>query len=205
MARTLITTLTPNSDVATYTLTGSGSGEKQYIAEITYPNEEPIETNTIDVTDCVFLDGGTDGTQTNYYNTSNNVTVTYDDTGKTFANNTSSSRSIYPVKVGVTPSSTNLYCFDCDFAIELDLIEYTSVSSLQVGDGTNNFYKRWDLYGCSGGEHIKYEIKSDTQKVFVDGVNVYTETYNFSTPLYVRFSQNAGRYQKIKNLMSYPI
>ena len=50
MARTLITTLTPNTDVATYTLTGTGAGEKQYIAEITYPNEEAIETNTVTIT-----------------------------------------------------------------------------------------------------------------------------------------------------------
>ena len=50
MARTLITTLTPTTDIATYTLTATGSGEKQYIAEITYPNEEPIETNTVTIT-----------------------------------------------------------------------------------------------------------------------------------------------------------
>ena len=50
MARTLITTLTPSTDTASYTLTGSGSGERQFIAETTYPNEEPIETNTVTIT-----------------------------------------------------------------------------------------------------------------------------------------------------------
>ena len=50
MARTLITTLNPTTDTASYTLTGTGSGEKQYIAEITYPNEEAIETNTVTIT-----------------------------------------------------------------------------------------------------------------------------------------------------------
>ena len=75
---------------------------------VVYSYSDVVDSDVKEITDCSFLDVGTDGTQTNYYNTSGNVTVTYDDTGKTFSNNTSASRSIYQVKAYVTPSSTSL-------------------------------------------------------------------------------------------------
>lgn len=205
MARTLIGTATTDGNgVATIDYQGTGTGKMNILATITIGGTT-YTTTTLQLLDCIFLDVGKTGkSNTNYYNPSTRITATTDTEGKTLTNTSGSSGTYYPTPSGETPGTSLFY--DTDYCIELDLLSYEGTGYIQVSDGTNNFFRSWSNLGCSGGEHIKIEVKNNSQAIYIDEneTATYTGTNNF-TDTNIRFNIANGANMKFANLEIYPI
>ena len=207
MARTLITTLQPTTDTASYTLTGTGSGEKQYIAEITYPNEEPIETNTIDVTDCMFYDGGVTGNKnTNWTNYSNRLTVTTDTDGTLLESNTSSNGYYFLNNASFTYS---------EWILEFDVVNLPS-TDLNIGiyiqdSNSSNTQIMFNSTETGTTGHFKLENKNNQFKLYVDDALIKTVNHTTTVGNHeIGFRLNSwttdkARFIKYRNLKLLPI
>lgn len=71
---------TDDNGVASYTYTGHGSGEMDFIASTSNPfDESSLVSETYEVLDCIYYDAVTSDTTSNYYINTNNATISYDD------------------------------------------------------------------------------------------------------------------------------
>lgn len=190
---------TGSDGVATVSYTGKGAGVLNIKAV-----HGIIQSETYSIIDAFFKNVGI-GTDdnTNYYNPSSRVTVSVDATGKTLTQNGGTTGQYYAIPIGTTPSSSSDSSFDVDFVAEFDLVSFNEKTAyLRCGD----FYRSFRNLGCTGGEHIRYEIKNGSQKIFVDNSEVpsYSGSYEMSNSN-VFFTVGTDASMKFKNFIIYPI
>lgn len=208
MARTYLGNASTDSNgIATFEITGSGVGDTVIVAEITVSDtNEIIASNTHTITDAMFYDNAVNGdVNSNYYNTSSRVTVATDSQGKLLSNTSGSTGTYYACPINTTPSTSTHYA--PSFNIEADVVDYTGISYIQVSDGTSNFYRAWSyLLGDNKSGHIKFEIKANSQAIYVNGSDTasYTATNSMGTSS-VRFNLGNGSSVKFRNLRIYKV
>ena len=139
MARTLITTLQPTTDTATYSLTDNGAGKRRYIAEITYPNEDAFETEVMELDTCTLYDEGTTSnhqdlfspmTSTTFIRGNNGTNVHYENTGS------SQWQSAFPNTIYTTGG----------YVIEMEITSssYFKAQISTYETGKSNYYDAYD-------------------------------------------------------------
>lgn len=206
MARTYLgNALTDANGVATFDITGTGVGDVVIVAEITV-DEETLASNNHTIKDAMFYDNAVNGdVNSSYYNTSSRVTVATDSQGKLLSNTSGSTGTYYACPINTTPSTSTHYA--PSFNIEVDVVDYTGTSYIQVSDGTSNFYRAWSyLLGENKSGHIKFEIKANSQAIYVNDSDTasYTATNSMGTSS-VRFNLGNGSSVKFRNLKIYKV
>lgn len=157
-----------------------------------------------EVLDVIFKNIGTGTTDdnTNWYSLNSRVTTSLDGTGKALSNSSGANGYYYAVPIGTTPSSSSDSIFNTDFRVEFDLISYSGTAYLRC----NNFYRAFSTLNLTGGEHICYEIKNGSQKIYIN--NSPTASWSASGEIStsdIYFTLSDGASMKFKNFVIYPL
>lgn len=194
-----------NGDAISHSYTGTGAGEIDIVASLDDEITESSILSETSVLDCLFLDAGM-SENTHYYNHQSRTTDTYDNTGRTLSNSTGTTSHYYLVSPPTTPSTASDSSFSADYCIELDLLSYDGTGYINITDGTNAFYRSWSNLGLTGGEHLRFEIKSNSQKIYINNnpTASWSATNNYTTTS-IDIAVGSGKSVKYKNLKVYPI
>jgi len=133
-----------------------------------------------------FYDSGvtpTNNTSDWYYNNTK-LSLTPTSTGTTVTDiaGDSNVQVLTANKPGTTAGG---YDYTKPFQVEVDIISYTADSSanIQVYDGTNNVYRRFDALGIGAttGAHVKVKVLTDKVEFYVNGELTYTSSTSMGT------------------------
>lgn len=153
----------------------------QGIDRVNGSNEKVFNIND----DILFKDWGVtpvNNTEDWYYN-SDNIRLTVGSQYSYITHITTDSVQVFIANNPGTPAGD--YDYAPPFAVEFDLVGYTadSAANIQVYDGTNNAYRRFDYMGLTNNElhHIRVLALDDKVEFYADGELKYTADYTMST------------------------
>lgn len=202
---------TDSSGVAQYNYTGTGKGKIQVIASTDRPiGDSSLESETYEVTDCMFHDDGTSTTGGKLYYTQAETVVsrTTDSTGTLVSN---LSDSLQTIRVNKPSTSADEKDWSEPIHIEFDLVSYSGDLSMQLwksnasGDyvGINLANYLSDLTSAN----IKVEYDGTRINLKVNNNTVFNPLFQFAnTGLFgIRLLLGAGGNFKYRNFQVYPI
>lgn len=132
-------------------------------------------------TDYLFVDYGITpiANTTDWYYNEDYITMSRSTTGTTIKH-IDENNTVQVVVANKPGTSAGGYDYTKPFSVEVDIISYTagSAANLQVYDGTNNVYRRFDALGIGAttGAHVKVVVESSSVKFYVDGELQYTSS-----------------------------
>ena len=199
---------TDSNGQVSYTYTGNGSGEHEFIVKNGRFQSEPYP-----VCDSLMFDSGIlNDPQRNtndWYHPNSYNTATADANGTTIANSSGQTGYTYIFKHGHT--STDIYVWDYNIRVEFDLVACSDLTKcyLQVvtsGNGIIFGNHTFSAMGLIVGSHITMDITSSRASVYINGEP--TEMYvnhSYTNPFRLDFAVVNGGSFKYKNFKIYPI
>ena len=133
-----------------------------------------------------FYDSGVTPTNntSDWYYDNTKLTLTPSSTGTTVTDiaGDSNVQVLTANKPGTTAGG---YDYTKPFSVEVDILSYTADSSanIQVYDGTNNVYRRFDALGIGAttGANVKVKVLTDKVEFYVNGELTYTSSTSMGT------------------------
>ena len=138
------------------------------------------------ISNAFFYDSGVTPTNntSDWYYDNTKLTLTPSSTGTTVTDiaGDSNVQVLTANKPGTTAGG---YDYTKPFQVEVDILSYTADSSanIQVYDGTNNVYRRFDALGIGAttGANVKVKVLTDKVEFYVNGELTYTSSTRMGT------------------------
>lgn len=207
MTKTLIgTATTDSSGKATFTYTGVGAGQLEISAET---SDGSIVSEPYPLIDALVYDGGVTGNNNNsIWQGQFQATATVSDDGTLFSTSGGNGQGILANKPNTTTS--DLYDWDKNIAIEFDVVAITGDPYFQIRDSSSNsgtYYLQ--SKGVTANSHVKFTYTDDATenfKMWIDDTPI-SNPPTITTNSLVRIGVVVGlAYNiKIKNFKIYSI
>lgn len=153
-----------------------------------------------------FYDSGvtpTNNTEDWYYDDTK-LTLTTTSTGTTLKH-IDANDSVQALVANKPGTPAGGYDYTKPFSVEVDILSYTagSAANIQIYDGTNNVYRRFDALGIGAttGAHVKVKVLTDKVEFYVNGELTYTSSTSMSNSRAALRLGTNGNTIKFKNFI----